>query len=475
MKIQIITLLIVFCGALYPGALEAFEATVEISRFRAQEKPYIEMFLYILGSSVGRTADGTASVGCTYLIYRNGEIITGDKYNLIAADTTHDDFMDLRRHFLPAGEYRLEMNLLDNADTANTLRIEESFVVDATVFCSDIQLLAGASRSSNQDLWVKQGVRCVPLPYRYYHKAFEYLVAYHELYGMDVSVGDDFYVRYAIAPQRDPADILVKSHKRLSAKPVIPLIHKMDIRGLGSGEYVLSMDVFTRDHKRIAGTTADFVRSNPEGDAQYVELSAQLFANSFTLPMSADSVRYALKAIAPIVEQDMVDILNFLVGKGELENQKRFLHQFWVDIDPDDPQAAYARYMEVAHAIDQMYHSGLGYGFETDRGHIYLRYGSPDDKVFVEDEPSAPPYEIWIYYDFPRTNQSNVKFLFYDPSLSNHFELLHSTAIGEVQNRRWEQILYSDALTETESGDLIDALPVADSFHRRAREYFTDY
>jgi hypothetical protein len=131
--------------------------------------------------------------------------------------------------------------------------------------------------------------------------------------------------------------------------------------------------------------------------------------------------------------------------------------------------------MERVQYADRVFKSGFGHGFETDRGRIYLRYGAPNDIVSVEDEPSAPPYEIWIYYNFPVTGQGNVKFLFYAPELANSFELLHSTCEQEIRNPAWEQMLYKDALSETSSGDLIDARPVQDNFYRRAREFFTDF
>jgi hypothetical protein len=91
----------------------------------------------------------------------------------------------------------------------------------------------------------------------------------------------------------------------------------------------------------------------------------------------------------------------------------------------------------------------LGYGFETDRGNIFMKYGAPNDVVSVEDEPSAPPYEIWIYYSFPVTAQFDVKFLFYSPELANSYNLLHSTCENEINNPAWEQILYKSALSES--------------------------
>ena len=139
------------------------------------------------------------------------------------------------------------------------------------------------------------------------------------------------------------------------------------------------------------------------------------------------------------------------------------------------PETAFKEYMERVNLVHVMFASGMGYGFETDRGRIYLRYGAPHDVVSVEDEPSAPPYEIWIYYEFPLPGQNNVKFLFYSPELANSYELLHSTCENEINNPAWEQILYRDALSETTSGDFIEARPVGPGFNRRAREYFTDF
>ncbi|MDX1410471.1 MAG: GWxTD domain-containing protein, partial [Saprospiraceae bacterium] len=329
---------------------------------------------------------------------------------------------------------------------------------------SDIQLLASAAPAAAQTIWAKNGVDCISLPYDYYHKGLDKLILYTELYGTDALGGDDFYVRYSIASADSPSEHLLKSHKRLKPAVVIPLLQTIDISRLSSGEYVINVEAFTRDHQLLTARSHGFVRSNPTADQLFVESMPQLYDQSFVLQMDADSVLYALRALAPKVAPDDVQVLNYLVKRGELDNQRRFIHQFWLETNPDDPEGAYVEYMEVVGAVDQMYHSGLGHGFETDRGHIYLKYGAPDDMVAVEDEPSAPPYEIWIYYAFPVTSQSDVKFLFYDPSLSNHFQLLHSTANGEINNPRWEQELYRDALTESAPGDYINGAPVSETF-----------
>jgi GWxTD domain-containing protein len=165
--------------------------------------------------------------------------------------------------------------------------------------------------------------------------------------------------------------------------------------------------------------------------------------------------------------------MNALLQKGSAKSKQFFIHRYWSEQAGKFADQAFASYMSVAKIVDKMYRSGFGYGFETDRGHVFLKYGRPDDIIEVEDEPSAPPYEIWFYNQFPATHQNNVRFLFYNPSLAtNGFTLLHSTAIGEVRNDRWEVELYKDATLEAPA---VDQKVMGDNVHRNARKYFENY
>ena len=80
-------------------------------------------------------------------------------------------------------------------------------------------------------------------------------------------------------------------------------------------------------------------------------------------------------------------------------------------------------------------------GYENDRGMIYLKYGAPTERVVVENENGAIPYEVWQYNSVP--NNTNAMFLFYRPGfVTNDFKLLHTTVNGEVRNKAWRLSLY---------------------------------
>ena len=194
---------------------------------------------------------------------------------------------------------------------------------------------------------------------------------------------------------------------------------------------------------------------------------------SFVQNIAPGQLRYDLKAIAPIVAMADVEVLNYVIENGSEKSKRFFLYRFWSEQNAQSTETAYQAYMEVARAVDNMYGSGFGYGFETDRGFIYMKYGRPDDIVSVEDEPSAPPYEIWFYNTFPATHQQNVRFIFYNPSLANNdYQLLHSTAIGELNNPRWEVDLYKSAPGDIDGANYIDSKGVTEGYNRNARKFF---
>ena len=82
---------------------------------------------------------------------------------------------------------------------------------------------------------------------------------------------------------------------------------------------------------------------------------------------------------------------------------------------------------------------------------------------------------IFLFYEgLEIYGQTNVKFLFYNPSkASNDFLLLHSNCFGEVQNPRWEIELYkSVSATQAIGNDPLNSTQVEDNFGRNARRYF---
>ncbi len=83
------------------------------------------------------------------------------------------------------------------------------------------------------------------------------------------------------------------------------------------------------------------------------------------------------------------------------EERKHFIEQFWQRRDPT-PGTAKNKFMEehcgrIGYAGER-FRSPSKAGWKTDRGHIYIVYGPPDE---MEAHPSGraggPPFEEWLY------------------------------------------------------------------------------
>jgi hypothetical protein len=92
--------------------------------------------------------------------------------------------------------------------------------------------------------------------------------------------------------------------------------------------------------------------------------------------------------------------------------------------------------------VERLYANNFQEGFETDRGRVYLQYGSPTNIIQREVSSTEYPYEIWQYNKIGQF--SNRRFIFYNPDLVNNaYRLLHSDMLGELKNPAWPQMLNS--------------------------------
>ncbi|MCB0693404.1 MAG: GWxTD domain-containing protein [Lewinellaceae bacterium] len=469
---------------------------VDLVRFQAADQHVLEVQMYFAGASLTSTPtpDGQWRSSVDLLIYfsRDSQIVQYDHYLLHSPSQPQpgQDFVDVRRFALPEGTFRVDLEAFDPMNTADTLAIYREIQIGSSppgeaVHLSDPVLLANAYASKETNSLTRNGFYMEPLPHRYYPRTAELLYLYQEVYiAQPETLGDTY--RYAYFIEKLSGDQTVQRMQQAITKtrktrPFDPVLLQMDIRQLPSGNYRLVTEVRDQELNLLNTTHVDFQRSNPYLQQEEAVASSQPNltedADSFLIALNEEELTYSLRSIAARVADKDVEVLNAAIKNPSLEAKRHMLFHFFTGMNANRPDKAYEEYMEVVRKVDQKFRSGFGYGFETDRGYILMKYGQPNDIVTVEDEPHAPPYEIWIYDDFPYTGQRNVKFLFYNPNLTpNDFVLLHSTARTERQNPRWEIELYEKAGASGISGTNIqDATGVTDQFYRNARRYFNDF
>ena len=136
------------------------------------------------------------------------------------------------------------------------------------------------------------------------------------------------------------------------------------------------------------------------------------------------------------------------VKLGTNEERDQFIEQFWQvrNPDPDSPEnsAKEEHYRRIAYA-NEHFASGVA-GWKTDRGHIYILWGPPDE---IESHPTGGTYdrpmwqgggstqtyawELWRY----RHNElgDNIELEFVDPSGSGEYHLTRDPGEKDALSR----------------------------------------
>lgn len=470
--------------------LHALDLGVSYAVMATPDEGYIEINLEISPQSLSwsRVDSSTVKAGAELLILvkKGNEVFAYEKYVLNSPAIAYPEILlDMKRLAVPNGTYELEVTATDVADVTNTARFAKEVTVNVNqqLYLTDIQLLRGFQKDTTgiASPLLKNGFYMVPLPFAFYDRYATQLAFYAEMYHSNTVIKDPNYLlRYIIEKELGNGQTKLISVGKQQKRPsdIDAVLVDMDISLLESGNYSLTLELRNKQNELLTSRKVYFQRSNPFLNVQQADLSVEAISKQFVQELDEKALRYSLKAISPLVTMGTQpeELKNILKG-DDLAAMRYFLFSHFVRTDPNNPELAWRSFIETANAADKQFHSGFRYGFETDRGRTYIKYGRPDDMIHVEDDPSAPPYEIWVYYNFPKTNQRNVKFLFYNPSLAgDDFVMLHSTARGEVNNAKWEITLYKrNANTEFDGDNAFDATRMQPNVNRRARAYFEDF
>ncbi|MFT6335043.1 MAG: GWxTD domain-containing protein [Saprospiraceae bacterium] len=466
--------------------LNALEISVESGSFKDGDKTYLEAYVRVLGRSAKFKEIASnrgflqASVDFTFIISKAGIIVSFEKFKLKSPELrTSQDFLDVKRFALEPGTYILKIEAVDSNDPENKLNLKKSIVVNSyskAVELSDIQLFGKVQQADVSNPLAKNGIYMEPLNYGVVTEDIDVLNIYAEVYLNDNSE-NLLFVKYGIFNGFSEAGgkEVMKKVTKLDNQSSQPLILQLPVGKIPTGNYRVELEVMDKTKAVLISKFANFTRSNAKFDLEYWKTYNDKEDYSFVNDMTADEVEYGLRATSPIVFEPKKSLLDYIIKDAPLRAQKKFLFSIWKEKEPRNTEHHYFQYLTIAKAVDLEYNSNVGYGFETDRGYIFLRYGKPNSVLTIDQEPESYPYEIWYFNQVEETTQTNVRFLFYNKSLvAKDYKLLHSTCRGEAQNPAWEVELYGRA-PDVQEQNKIDAVQVGDGWDRKARQYFNEY
>ncbi len=434
---------------------------------------YVETYLTVAGNSVKYKQNDNgmyqASINVTYIFRTGDQVKTFKKYNFLSPeipDTTESlvNFMDQQRITVPDGKYLLDIEIQDaNAGTTpfSTTQPLEVFYPRKSLLISDIELVERFEKAEEASMITKSGYNIIPYVSNYFPEDEKKLKFYVEIYNAAQILGQDepYLLKYFIRNYETKAPLSqCTGFKRQSASEVSVFMKEFMIHKLPSGNYELVVEVRDRNNKLLAEQKLFFQRSNPSVKISVSDLNNLEITNSFVETIPWDSLDYYINALYPISDPlEMSFISDDLEKIEDPDTKKKFLLSFWVKRNQLEPEASWQEYRDKVKQVERRFSTSIKNGFETDRGRIYLKYGSPNSIVERKREPNAYPYEIWHYYQI--AVRSDARFVFYNPDLiSNDYELLHSNVYTEIRDYRWQQKLYkrTDQMPNVDQTDPLD-------------------
>lgn len=420
--------------------------------------PYLETYISFDCSSLAyvKGSDGQydASINLT-IIFKQGESIKNyDKYTVTSpkvSDTTDIKgfFMDIQRYSLANGEYQMEITIEDaNNKSERPFRVSETIIIDfpENICFSSIIALEDLKPTEKESVNSKNGYDLIPMIIPYYPESINNLTFYTEIYNTKKALGENEKYLLNTYIKTFESNTAINNFfftKRMNVKDTEVIINTMDISNLPSGNYYLALEARNRNNEIIGYNQFFFQRSNSNYQIDNSILASidpsKVFSGNIG---NIDTIREYIRMLAPISSQIENEYASSLIKTEDIQTMQQYFYSFWASRNTLSPQIEWEKYFAQVKRVNASFSALRMKGYQTDRGRIFLKYGAPDRIVQNYNEAGAYPYEIWHYYTL--ANQRNKKFVFMTREIAtNDFQLIHSDAVGELNNNRWTTEIYS--------------------------------
>ncbi len=431
--------------------LKAYIDVKEFYDLKSGNYAEIELQFAIQSTSLKTIGDTAlqASVAVFIDILSEDKVVTTDAYRLNSPlyqikDSLIEDFYEIKRYALNPGSYQLKIRITDlnAADSTNQVSGIENFEITTMkdkISISDILTAEYAIKSETQNIFQRSGLLLVPLFSNFYAPQSLRIISYCEFYNTHLHQDSTLGLMYQIINSKTDEEVKdFTSLKRFKASPFEARLKALDIEFLPSGSYILQVSIVDRNVNVIASKSYAFERVNEITTSLTTE--TVILDPAFQGSLIEDSVAYYLESLIPISKPAEVKNIISTLKKKDNDRCRKHIQAFWIKTSPQNPYESWMQYKTQVDFVEKVYANNFQEGFETDRGRVYLQYGSPSSMVSREASPSDYPYEIWTYDKIGVF--SNKRFVFYNPELVNRaYRLLHSDMIGELKNNAWPQIL----------------------------------
>lgn len=409
---------------------------------------YVEFNLQFVGYSLNYVSKENGLIGEVAIamqIHDGDSLIASDAYRLetpFMRDSIIEDFYDVQRFQLKPGSYDFHIVLQDLNGNSKAMDAHQNIIIDDlsdAISISDINVAEVATVGDPSSNFFKSGYNIIPRISTFYPEQLTAIPVYFEVYNSALLEDTIFGLKQTVINAENGKELaeLTKFtvHK---VSDVVPVLRSVSIEKVPTGKYTLSFTLINRNMTELSAQSYDFERSN---DSPFDFFTDEIILDpSFQASITDDSVGYYLEALIPISRSNEVKNIIDIAKSKNAENARKHIQSYWSVTNPENPYEGWIRYKQQVQLVEKLYANNFQEGYETDRGRVYLQYGSPTNINGKENSPTEYPYEIWQYNKIGTF--SNKRFVFYNPDLVNNaYRLIHSDMLGELKNPGWPREL----------------------------------
>jgi GWxTD domain-containing protein len=426
-------------------------------------QPYVEAYYSIFGGTFGYSAnqDGTYSgeLEITLIATVDGQIKWFDKYNLSTGkvapkDTAVISLLDSRRFSVPEGKFRFDMIIRDKqAPETNFIEYADSIQVyfpNGKPQVSTPVLVNKYQVSREENVFTKSGLDIYPNTTGFFAGEDSVMAFYTELYNTEdfFGEGERFLLFHQLKNYDTGAEVLSSQGLNvLQVKPVCGGVFPISLKNVPPGNYLLEVELRNKLNEPVTKVQRLLQRGGKVNELLVEDLS-QVGTDFMAFVENSDSLAEFIRCLNPISPAKEQTFAKNVIRSGDKEMMKKYIVSFWMRRNPAEPQKEWLKYKAQVILAQRLFGAQYLKAYNTDRGRVFLQYGPPNVRSERPNEPFAWPYEIWQYYELynpiSEMRQTNRTFVFWNRNAaSNNYELLHSDAIMEQKNDRWEMVLYN--------------------------------
>ena len=367
-------------------------------------------------------------------------------HEIIDTSDMNKSLVGIISFILPASEYVCVISGRNFNDSTIIRTYKEPIkvapFVGNTLSISNIQIASNILQESpnKSSVFYKNSFEIIPLPTSIFGENLPVLFHYFELYNLQ-NLNNNFPLKLSTLVYNSRGDIFYRKSKNLTKTTDSRVeVGTIPVNKFPTDSYTLSVSLIDSIGSYGVSSSKKFYVLNPSveiNDSIYSQIT-DVFATHFGA-MAEEELDDLFQKSKYIATHQEIDQYNSLTGK---EGKQKFLYQFW-NVRDSEPSAArnefYLEYLKRIEVSNQQFAALGKKGWQTDRGRVFLKYGEPSEIERFPNQIDSKPYEIWLYNEI----EGGIIFIFADLTSFSDYQLIHSTARGELRDDNWQRRIRS--------------------------------